>query len=122
MFEHRHQPLLPGAKFLRRILLHASAAFSIVLGSLVVGTLGYHFIAALTWTDAFMNAAMLLGGMGPVNELHTASAKIFAACYALYAGIVFLVVAGILIAPLFHRFLHRFHLELDEDDADSSSR
>jgi hypothetical protein len=116
MFEQRHEPMLSSAAFLRRMLLYASIAAGIILGSLALGVLGYHFLEGLDWIDALLNAAMLLGGMGPVNALHTPAGKLFAAGYALYAGIVFLVVAGVLFAPIFHRFLHRFHLELADED------
>lgn len=115
MYEHHNEPLLSRAAFLRRFLGHADAAGALVLGSLAVGMLGYHFLEGLDWLDAFLNAAMLLGGMGPVSALHTPSGKLFAALYALYSGIVFLVVAGVLFAPLFHRFFHRFHLAEEED-------
>jgi hypothetical protein len=81
----------------------------------VVGILGYHVLEGLAWIDALLNAAMILGGMGPVDEVHTAAGKIFAAFYALYSGLIVLVVAGVLFAPLLHRFLHRFHLELSDD-------
>lgn len=79
--------------------------------ALSAGVLGYHFIEGLPWVDAFLNASMILGGMGPVNELHSEAGKIFAGCYALFSGIIFIVVAGIFFAPILHRFLHRFHLE-----------
>jgi hypothetical protein len=121
MFERRHEPMLPRAAFLRRLLVHASIAAGIVFGSLALGVLGYHFLEGLSWIDALLNAAMLLGGMGPVNALHTRAGKLFAAGYAMYAGVVFLVVAGVLFAPLFHRFLHRFHLELTDEDTPESS-
>ncbi len=85
---------------------------SVLVGiSLLVGTAGYHFFDHLSWLDSFLNASMILGGMGPVDPLRTASAKLFAAVYALYAGFVLLISFGIIIAPVFHRFLHRFHLE-----------
>ena len=116
MYEHHNEPLLPRAAFLRRLLAHAGIAGAIVLGSLAVGMAGYHFLEGLDWLDALLNASMLLGGMGPVNTLHTPAGKLFAALYALYSGIVFLVVAGVLFAPLFHRFFHRFHLELAEEE------
>ena len=112
MFEHRREGLLPRRAFLARFAMHVAAAFAIVFGSLAVGMLGYHLIEGLPWVDAFLDAAMILGGMGPVNELHTTAGKLFAGCYALYCGIVFLVVAGVLFAPLVHRFLHRFHMEV----------
>ena len=119
MYEHRREPLISRTAFLRRLGSHASAALSIVVGSLAVGILGYHFLEGLEWIDALVNASMILGGMGPVNELHTVAGKIFASVYALYSGLIVLVVAGVLFAPVFHRFLHRFHLELNDD---SSSR
>jgi len=112
MFERHREPLLPQPAFLRRLLNHAGIALAIVLGSLAIGILGYRFLERLAWIDALLNAAMILGGMGPVGEMHTVRGKLFAAFYALYSGIVFLVVAGVLFAPVFHRFLHHFHLDL----------
>jgi hypothetical protein len=117
MYERRNQPLLPRARFIRRELRHAGIASGIVLGSLALGILGYHLLEDLSWIDALVNAAMLLGGMGPVNDPRTTAGKLFASFYALYAGIVFLVSAGILFAPVIHRFIHRFHLDLDRNPA-----
>ncbi len=114
MFEHRQQPLLTPRDFLVRQLVFLLVALGIIAGSLVLGILGYHFFEGLPYIDALVNAAMLLGGMGPVNELHTNAGKLFASFYALYSGIVFLVSVGVILAPLYHRFLHRFHLELEE--------
>ena len=111
MFERRQEPLLPRPAFVRRFLKFALAALAIIVVSLGVGILGYHLLGGLSWLDSFLNAAMILGGMGPVSELKTPGAKLFAACYALYSGIVFLVSVGVLLAPLLHRFLHHFHLE-----------
>ncbi|MCX5800792.1 MAG: hypothetical protein NTX17_05325 [Candidatus Eisenbacteria bacterium] len=110
--EHRHEPLLPQAAFVVRMVLHAAVAIGIVSAALVIGVFGYHFIAQLPWIDALVNASMILGGMGPVDALHTAGAKLFASFYALFAGIVFLLSVGILFAPIVHRFLHRFHIKL----------
>lgn len=121
MFEHYRQPLLPRSAFLLRQVRHAAIAFGIVLGSLVMGILGYHVFEGLPWIDALVNAAMLLGGMGPVNELHTTAGKLFAAFYALYSGVIFLLVAGVLLAPVIHRFLHRFHLEIESDVPDTGT-
>jgi hypothetical protein len=115
MYEHRHEPLLPSGKFLLRVASHAAVALAVVLGSLIIGIVGYHVFEGLDWVDGLLNAAMLLGGMGPVNAPQTEAGKIFASLYALYAGLVFLIVAGVLFAPLFHRFVHHFHLELAED-------
>jgi hypothetical protein len=83
----------------------------VIAVSLAIGVFGYRFVAGLSWIDALMNAAMILGGMGPVNELSTDSGKIFASLYALYAGIAFLAIAGVLIAPFAHRLLHHLHFE-----------
>lgn len=115
MFEHRQQALLSRREFLIRQLYYLLAALGIIGGSLVLGMLGYHYLEQLTWIDALVNAAMLLGGMGPVNELHTTAGKLFASFYALYSGIVFLISVGVILAPLYHRFLHRFHLEIAEE-------
>ncbi len=115
MYEHRNQPLVPRAVFLRRLVGHVLVAFGVVFGSLAIGVLGYHIFGGLPWLDSLLNAAMLLGGMGPVDVLQTAAGKLFASFYALYAGIVFLVVAGIIFAPVFHRFLHHFHLEMESE-------
>jgi hypothetical protein len=118
MYEQRRDRLLSRAAFLRRLSRHAIVAFGVVAGSLSCGILGYHFLEDIPWIDALLNASMILGGMGPVSEIHTVAGKIFASIYALYSGLVVLVAAGILFAPIFHRFLHRFHLE-SEDDASS---
>jgi sterol desaturase/sphingolipid hydroxylase (fatty acid hydroxylase superfamily) len=116
MLEHRQDELLSRRAFLRRQAVYTAVAFGIVLGSLLAGMVGYHGLEGMSWIDAFLNAAMLLGGMGQVGELHTAAGKIFAGAYALYCGVVLLVVLGVLFTPLIHRFLHRFHLELDDGD------
>ena len=116
MFEHRSQPLLPRAAYLLRVTLHTSAAFGIVAGSLAIGIIGYHSLEGFSWIDSTLNAAMILGGMGPVNELHTTRGKLFASGYALFSGVVFLVVAGVLFAPVIHRLIHKFHLEIDSED------
>jgi len=113
MFEHRNEPLLPKSAFLRRLARYTIIALGIDIGSLVIGMLGYHFLEGIPWVDSLLNAAMILGGMGPVNELHTTAGKLFASFYALYSGVVFVVVAGVLFVPVVHRFLHRFHLESD---------
>jgi hypothetical protein len=116
MFEHSGQPLLSRAAFILRLVRHGLLALLLIAGSLGMGILGYHEIEGLSWIDATVNAAMILGGMGPVNELHTDAGKLFAAAYALFSGLVFVVIVGILFAPIFHRFLHRFHIELDDGE------
>jgi hypothetical protein len=84
---------------------------TLALIALLIGVLGYHLFEDMPWLDALVNASMILGGMGPVNELHTAGGKIFASAYALFSGAGFLVIVAVIMAPVFHRFLHRFHLE-----------
>jgi len=88
-----------------------------VAGSLALGMLGYRGAEGLSWLDAFLNAAMILTGMGPVSEMHTTAGKMFAGCYALFSGVAFLTAVAVLFAPLFHRFLHRFHLDFEREDA-----
>ncbi len=114
MYEHRRQKLLSRDLFVRRLARHGIWALLLILGSLALGIFGFHFLGREPWLDALVNAAMLLGGMGPVGDLGPPIGKVFAAFYALYAGLVFLIVAGFLFAPLFHRVLHRFHLETDD--------
>lgn len=109
MYESKHQPPLPRAHFARRLGLHLALASAVLAASLGIGMLGYHGLEQLPWLDAFLNAAMLLGGMGPVNAPITPAGKLFAGCYALYAGLVFIVTAALLFTPLLHRLLHRFH-------------
>jgi hypothetical protein len=93
---------------------HASAASALVLSTLGIGMAGYHFLEGLSWIDAYVNAAMILGGMGPVDQLHTTAGKLFAGTYALYAGLVFLLGIGVVLAPVLHRAMHRFHLDEKE--------
>ncbi len=102
------------AVFVRRVAGHFALACLVVLGSLGVGMWGYHRFEHLAWLDAFLNAAMLLGGMGPVEAPATPAGKLFAGFYALYAGPVFLVVVGIMAVPVIHRLLHQFHWEEDD--------
>lgn len=114
MYEQRHERLLPARDFVRRLLRHAGLASVVIVGSLLIGVGGYVWLEGLSWVDGFLNAAMILGGMGPVATIQTTSGKIFAGLYALYSGLVFLVAAGLLLAPLFHRVMHRFHLREQE--------
>jgi sterol desaturase/sphingolipid hydroxylase (fatty acid hydroxylase superfamily) len=110
-FERRNEPLLPRVRFLARLARSVSIAVVFVAVSLVVGMTGYHVLEGLSWIDSFLNAAMLLGGMGPVDNPQTFGGKLFAGLYALYCGLVVIVSAGIILAPLAHRILHRFHAE-----------
>lgn len=111
MYEHRNQPLLPRPAFIRRMLRHANYAAWLIVASLALGMLGYHVFAGYGAVDAFLETCMLLGGMGPVGVLPNPGAKIFAGVFALYSGIVFLAVAGLLLAPALHRMMHRFHIQ-----------
>ena len=99
---------------MRRLALHFAVAAALVLLSLLGGMLGYSHYEDLPWRDAFLESAMLLGGMGPVHSPNTADGKIFAGLYALYAGLVFILTAGILLAPVIHRLMHRFHWDEDK--------
>jgi hypothetical protein len=116
VYEHHSAPLLPIHRFFRRLGLHLLVALGVAAISLAVGMEGYHHLAGLSWIDAFLNASMLLGGMGPVAELHADDAKLFAGLYALYSGLVLIAVTSILIAPVLHRVLHSVHLEDAEPD------
>lgn len=113
-FERRRQPLLPARAFRGRLVAYGALAMGLIGGSLAIGVLGYHTIAGLSWLDALLNASMILTGMGPVDPMRTAGAKIFASAYAIFSGVAFLTSVGVVVAPIFHRFLHRFHLEADE--------
>ena len=115
MFEHHTQPLATQAEFAQRMLRYSMVTAGIILFSLGIGMLGYHYLESLSWIDSLLNASMILGGMGPVNVLQTNAGKIFASFYALYSGIILLASVGVLATPVFHRFMHRFHLELDEE-------
>ena len=110
-YEHRKQPLAPRHVFRRRVAHHAGLAFAAIGFSMVLGTWGYHAFGREAWIDAFVNACMLLGGMVEVGEVPSFGGKIFSALFALYAGLLFIAVAGLLLAPFLHRVLHRFHLD-----------
>ena len=109
--DHRAPHRLAPRHIVHSMALNGAWAALLVAISDAVGILGYHWFAGFTWIDSFLNASMLLGGMGPVGELPNDGAKLFASVFALYAGLVFLVVAGLMLAPVFHRVLHLFHWE-----------
>jgi hypothetical protein len=113
-FEHKHEPLLSPAAFRRRMVRAIGTCLALVGFALGVGALGYHATEGWSWLDAALNASMILTGMGPVDEVHSSGGKVFAIVYALFSGVLFLSVAAIFLAPLTHRMLHAFHLELDE--------
>ena len=111
MFEHHTKPLLPRRIFYRRVAKNFGFGFLFILFSLGIGMAGYHGFEKMPWLDSFLNAAMILSGMGPVGTLQTDAGKIFAGCYALYSGLALIAIVGIVFAPVIHRFLHKFHLE-----------
>lgn len=115
-FERRTDPLLSRPKFYYRLARSVGYGLALVAFSLVIGMLGYRYLAHLAWIDAFLNAAMILSGMGPVAELQSAAAKLFAGVYAIYSGIALISTAGIVFAPVIHRLMHRFHLEHGKKD------
>ena len=111
MYEKAHQPLAPAPRFARRVLRHTTAAAGVIALSLAAGIAGYHHFEGLPWIDALLNASMLMGGMGPVDALHTTAGKLFASAYALYCGLVVILATGILLAPFLHRMMHHFHCD-----------
>lgn len=120
-YERLHHPLLPFPAFLLRVL-HSLLVASVLVGvSLAAGMAGYHGFEHLGWLDSFLNAAMLLSGMGPLWSPQSDGGKLFAGAYALYSGLAVLAIAGVVLAPLAHRLLHRFHAA-DDDDSSGPSR
>ena len=111
MYERHDHRLLAWRKFLLRAGRHVAWGLLIILGAVSIGTVGYHTIGRLQWIDAFLNASMILSGMGPVDRMDTPQAKLFSALYALFSGLVFIGVVGVVVAPWIHRLYHWFHLE-----------
>ena len=116
-YERRFAPPLPLPAFLWRLSGHFGVAAAVVLVSVAAGMIGYHHFEKLGWRDAFLNAAMLLGGEGPVEAPSSPGGKIFAGLYALYSGLVFVVAVGVVLTPVLHRVLHQFHWEGKDEDA-----
>lgn len=115
-YEHKSKPLLPKRAFIGRLTRHFLGSVCLIFVALGIGVLGYHDFENLPWIDSLLNASMILGGMGPVDPVKTTAGKLFASFYALFSGIVFLVAVGVIFAPLFHRFLHKFHLAEDDKE------
>lgn len=111
MYEGRKDRLLTRAQFARRVFGHVSVAVATAALALYVGMAGYHFLGGLNWVDSLLNASMILGGMGPVDTLKTDGAKIFASFYALFSGLIFIGLLGVLLAPFIHRAMHKFHID-----------
>lgn len=116
MFEHRKQPLVSRSTFARRLARSAGAATILIAFSLGGGMFGYHFFEGLSWVDAYIEAAMILSGMGPTAIMNTTAGKIFSGTYALYSGLMLILIVGVIVAPIAHRFFHKFHLEMDNRD------
>jgi hypothetical protein len=114
MFEQKHQKVAPVPVFLKRLALCFGTALLLIAVALFIGIAGYHWIAGLAWIDSLLNASMILGGMGPVNLLTGTGGKVFASAYALFSGLVFIAVMGVVFSPLLHRMLHKFHMD-DKD-------
>lgn len=113
-FEHKNHQILPFRKFVLRLIKYFMFSIVLITFSLSIGTIGYHYFAKISWIDAFYNASLILTGMGPVNEMTTNGAKLFASFYALFSGIAFLSIVGVIFAPIAHRLLHLLHVK-EED-------
>jgi hypothetical protein len=111
MYEQKHQEIAPVSVFMKRMVVHIFVAVLLSIIVLFTGIAGYHWIAGLGWVDSLLEASMILGGMGPVNPITTTGAKIFASGYALFSGLVFIALIGIVLAPAVHRMLHKFHAD-----------
>jgi hypothetical protein len=114
MFERKHERLAPVSVFVRRMVASIAVAGLLIAAALFIGVAGYHLIAGLDWVDSLLEASMILGGMGPVSPLATTASKVFASGYALFSGLMFIALMGIVLGPIVHRFLHKFHI--DEQD------
>jgi UPF0716 family protein affecting phage T7 exclusion len=114
MYEGRQEEVAPRSIFIKRVIGSLGFGFGLILLALSLGIAGYHFLAGLGWIDSLLEASMILGGMGPVKELHDDASKVFASIYALFSGLIFIALVGIMLAPVAHRVMHKFHV--DEDD------
>ena len=121
-FEHKHQPMASSAKFVSRLGRNAAVALAVIVGSLAIGMAGYMSLEGMGFIDAFLNAAMILSTMGPVAPLNNDAAKIFAGVYAIFSGLLLFAIAGILLLPVYHRVIHRFHLEADDVASQKTKR
>ena len=120
LFESKTDPLISRGRFVQRMLAAFGVTMVIVAASLFMGMAGYHYLGGLPWIDALLNSAMILTGMGPVDPMQSNAGKLFATFYALYSGIAFLSMTAVLLAPVIHRAMHRFHLDAEEDNDDKT--
>ena len=111
IFERKHEKLAPLPAFAKRMLGAVGLSLGLIGPALCIGIAGYHWIDKLDWVDSLLESSMILGGMGPVNPLRSDGAKIFASGYALFSGLILIGVMGIILTPITHRLLHKFHLE-----------
>ena len=116
VFERRHDPLAPMPVFVKRLIASLAIAFALIAFALTIGVVGYHSLGGLGWIDSLLEASMILGGMGPVNTLTSDGVKVFASLYALFSGLIFIAVMGVVLTPVAHRVLHKFHV--DEEGGD----
>jgi hypothetical protein len=114
-FERRGQPVAPRRKFLIRMGLAIGLWLILTVGGMAIGIAGYAFFEGMSFVDAFVNAAMILSGMGPMGELKTTGGKVFAGLYAIFSGLIMIIATGFVLAPIFHRVLHRFHVETTKE-------
>jgi hypothetical protein len=115
VYEHRTEPLLTRVEFALRVASHFGYSILAIAIALGAGVVGYHLLAGLGWVDSLLNASMILGGMGPVDPLSTSAAKVFASLYALFSGLVFIGILGLLLAPFIHRVMHKLHMDYEDD-------
>jgi hypothetical protein len=116
MYEHKSQPILPRRVFYRRLAASATVGVLFIAVSLLAGMIGYHALENLSWVDSFLNASMLLGGQGPLDHQRSTAGKIFEGMYALYCGLAVITAAGIMFAPVIHRFLHKIHHDIHGEE------
>jgi hypothetical protein len=113
-YERHHEQLAPRSVFIKRLVAAEGFALGLIATALIIGIAGYHYVAGFQWLDSLLEASMILGGMGPIKELPNDGAKIFASIYALFSGLIFIGVMGLVLSPVVHRILHKFHV--DEKD------
>ena len=116
LFESRHEQLAPVNVYVRRIIASLAVGLGLILVALLIGIFGYHLLAGFGWIDSLLEASMILGGMGPVNQLPNDAAKVFASIYALFSGLILIALMGIILSPVAHRVMHKFHV--DEKDVE----
>ncbi len=114
MYEHKKQPIVSKNEFYLRLLKHFGFAILLIAISLLIGMCGYHYLGELSWIDAFVDASMILSGMGPVSPLANHAVKLFAGFYAIYSGLLFISLIAIILIPIVHRILHKFHIPSDK--------